>query len=272
MEVMNLLDEVVRLEWDMMGLFKYNKEFGNRMYLHIEHNAKNPYSASNHTAYLASYRDVFCTVEGMKNRVWVLGHEIGHANQTSPGLKWAGLTEVTNNILANYVRTSFGKGSRLMDKDTGITVYEEAINRIVKAGQPHCLKNASDEYYVKLVPFWQLKLYLTDVLGKEDFYRDLHEYYRVTPDLDTTVDTQGILQLDFVRQVCNLAQLDLLDFFEKWGFLRPVDIVMNDYGDKHFTVTETQIQALRKEIEAKEYPKAPENLYLITDENVNDYK
>ena len=208
----------------------------------------------------------------MKNRVWVLGHEIGHANQTRPGLKWAGLTEVTNNILANYVRTSFGKGSRLMDKDTGITVYEEAINRIVKAGQPHCLKNASDEYYVKLVPFWQLKLYLTDVLGKEDFYRDLHEYYRVTPDLDTTVDTQGILQLDFVRQVCNLAQLDLLDFFEKWGFLRPVDIVMNDYGDKHFTVTETQIQALRKEIEAKEYPKAPENLYLITDENVNDYK
>ena len=272
MEVMNLLDEVVRLEWDMMGLFKYNKEFGNRMYLHIEHNAKNPYSASNHTAYLASYRDVFCTVEGMKNRVWVLGHEIGHANQTRPGLKWAGLTEVTNNILANYVRTSLGKGSRLMDKDTGITVYEEAINRIVKAGQPHCLKNASDEYYVKLVPFWQLKLYLTDVLGKEDFYRDLHEYYRVTPDLDTTVDTQGILQLDFVRQVCNLAQLDLLDFFEKWGFLRPVDIVMNDYGDKHFTVTETQIQALRKEIEAKEYPKAPENLYLITDENVNDYK
>ena len=111
-----------------------------------------------------------------------------------------------------------------------------------------------------------------DVLGKEDFYRDLHEHYRVTPDLDTTVDTQGILQLDFVRQVCNLAKVDLLDFFEKWGFLRPVDIVMNDYGDKHFTVTDEQIQALKKEIEKKGYPKAPENLYLITDENVNDYK
>ena len=66
LDVMNLLDEVVRLEWDFMGLFKYNKEFGNRMYLHVEHNAKNPYSASNHTAYLPSYRDVFCTVEGMK--------------------------------------------------------------------------------------------------------------------------------------------------------------------------------------------------------------
>ena len=66
--------------------------------------------------------------------------------------------------------------------------------------------------------------------------------------------------------------MDLLDFFEKWGFLRPVDLVMNDYGDKHFTVTDEQIQALKKEIEAKGYTKAPENLYLITDENVNDYK
>ncbi len=272
LEVMELLDRVVYLEWDFMGLFKYHKEFGNRMYLHVEYNSQNPYSAANHTAYLPSYKGVFCTTAELQSRVWVLGHEIGHSNQTRPGMKWTGTTEVTNNILANHVRTSFGKGSRLMDKDTGVTVYEEAIAKIVKAEQPHCLNNASNEYYVKLVPFWQLKLYLMDILGKEDFYRDLYEHYRVTPDLDTTVDTQGILQLDFVRQVCNLAQVDLLDFFEKWGFLRPVDITVNDYGNKNFTVTEKQIADLKKEIEAKGYDKAPEDLYLITDENLDQYK
>ena len=273
LEVMDLMDEVVRLEWDFMGLFKYNKLFGNRMYLHVEYNSKNPYSAANHTAYLPSYKGVFCTTTELKSRVWVLGHEIGHSNQTRPGLKWTGTTEVTNNICANYVRGAFGKGSRLMDQDKpGMTVYEEAIQRIIEAEQPHCLDNASDEYYVKLVPFWQLKLYIMDVLGQEDFYRDLYEHYRTTPDLDTSVDTQGILQLDFVRQVCNGAKIDFLDFFEKWGFLRPVDKTFNDYGNKNFTVTQKQIDDLKAEIRAKGYNKAPENLYLITDENFESYK
>lgn len=271
-EVTELLDEVVRLEWDMMGLFKYGKEFNNRMYLHVEYNSKNPYSAAYHTAYLPSYKGIFCTTEELKSRVWVLGHEIGHSNQTRPGLKWTGTTEVTNNILANQVRTSFGKGSRLMDKNgQGETVYQEALRRIVDAEQPHCLDNASDEYYIKLVPFWQLKLYLTDVLGKDDFYKDLHEHYRVTKDLDYSIVTQGILQLDFVRQVCNQSQINFLDFFEKWGFLRPVDKVFSDYGNKNFTITEKQISDLKKEIEAKGYTLAPADLYLMTDENVSQY-
>nr|WP_302828966.1 M60 family metallopeptidase [uncultured Bacteroides sp.] len=272
LEVMSLIDDVVRLEWDFMGLFKYHKEFANRMYLHIEYNSKNPYSSANHTAYLTSYNNVFCSVDGVKGRVWVLGHEIGHSNQTRPGLKWTGTTEVTNNILANYVRSSFGKGSRLMDEDhPGETVYQEAIRRIKDAGKPHCLDNASDEYYVKLVPFWQLKLYIMDVCGDEDFYRDLFEHYRVTPDLNTTADTQGILQLDFVRQVCNLSQVDFTGFFEDWGFLTPVDKTFNDYGTKKFTITAKQISDLKKEIAAKNYPKAPDNLFEITDENYGSF-
>lgn len=272
LEVMALIDDVVRLEWDFMGLFKYHKEFANRMYLHIEYNSKNPYSAANHTAYLTSYNNVFCSVDGVKNRVWVLGHEIGHSNQTRPGLKWTGTTEVTNNILANYVRGAFGKGSRLMDQDQpGETVYQEAIRRIKNAAQPHCLENASDEYYVKLVPFWQLKLYIMDVCGDEDFYRDLYEYYRVTPDLNTTTTTQGILQLDFVRQVCHQSQIDFTNFFEDWGFLTPVDKTFNDYGTKKFTITQKQINDLKAEIAAKGYPKAPDNLFEITDGNYESY-
>ena len=125
---------------------------------------------------------------------------------------------------------------------------------------------------MKLVPFWQLKSYLMDVLGKDDFYRDLHEHYRITPDLDYSVNTQGILQLDFVRQVCVQAEVDLLDFFEKWGFLRPVDKVINDYGNKNFTITEKQIADLKAEIQAKGFEKAPADLHLLTDENVDQYR
>lgn len=271
-DVMELMDEVVRLEWDFMGLFKYDKIFANRMYLHIEYNSSNPYSAANHTAYLTGYNNVFCSVDGLMSRLWVLGHEIGHSNLTRPGLKWAGTTEVTNNIYANHVRSSMGMGSRLMDEDNpGETVYQEAIRRIKDAGQPHCLDNASDEYYVKLVPFWQLKLYLMDVCGDEDFYRDLHEHYRVTSDLDTSVDTEGMLQLDFVRQVCDFSHIDFTSFFEDWGFLTPVDKTFSDYGTKRFTITQAQVDELKKEIASKGYPEAPGNLFEITDDNYGSF-
>ena len=110
-----------------------------------------------------------------------------------------------------------------------------------------------------------------DVCGDEDFYRDLFEHYRVTPDLNTATDTQGILQLDFVRQVCNLSQVDFTGFFEDWGFLTPVDKTFNDYGTKKFTITAKQISDLKKEIAAKNYPKAPDNLFEITDENYGSF-
>ena len=104
------------------------------------------------------------------------------------------------------------------------------------------------------------------------FNRIVPNLYISNAGLDTSVDTQGILQLDFVRQVCNGAKIDFLDFFEKWGFLRPVDKTFNDYGNKNFTVTQKQIDDLKAEIRAKGYNKAPENLYLITDENFESYK
>lgn len=276
-EMVDLFDTVVEREWTLMGLFKYHNNpdkrlFANRMYLHIEHQAKNPYSATNHTAYLPSYAEVFCSPERMKARSWVLGHEIGHSNQTRPGLKWTGTTEVTNNIMSMDVSVYLSGESKLV---TG-GYYEEAIDYIVKGRHPHIMDKWEEDglaeehmYSCKLVPFWQLKLFM-DANGYTDFYPDLYEHYRVTPDLDTSVKTQGILQLDFVRQVCKLSGINLLEFFDDWGFLTAVDTEIYDYGTKRFTVSQEDIDALKAEIEALGYPEAPENLYEITDENRED--
>ena len=35
--------------------------------------------------------------------------------------------------------------------------------------------------------------------------------------------TDGDIQLDFVYNCCLSAKMNLLDFFEKWGFLTPVN-------------------------------------------------
>ncbi|WP_443913701.1 M60 family metallopeptidase [Phocaeicola plebeius] len=284
-EMVDLFDTVVEREWALMGLFKYHNNpdkrlFANRMYLHIEHQSKNPYSSTNHTAYVPSYAEVFCSPERMKARSWVLGHEIGHSNQTRPGLKWTGTTEVTNNIMSMDVSIYLSGESKLnsVQTSTGKTYYQEAIDYIVTGNNPHCMWNWKADgiteehmYTCKLVPFWQLKLFM-DANGYTDFYPDLYEHFRVTPNLDTTVKTQGILQLDFVRQACKYSKINLLQFFEDWGFLTPVDTEINDYGTKPFIVYQEDIDALKAEISALGYPAAPAELYNITDSNWEDEK
>ena len=47
-------------------------------------------------------------------RCWGPAHEVGHCNQTRPGLKWSGLTEVSNNIMSLFIQTSFGRPCKLL--------------------------------------------------------------------------------------------------------------------------------------------------------------
>lgn len=266
--VVDKYDRLVYLQQDFMGLVKYNKMFNNRMYFHIDYNGASPYASNNRTAYTPRYTEIFCNASRFEARLWGPAHEVGHCNQTRPGLKWAGTTEVTNNIHSMYIQQQFGEKSKLLVDGT----YAEAKAAIIDAGQPHCLDNASNEFMLKLVPFWQLKLYMVEALGKEDFYRDLYEHYRTTADLNTDGVTQGILQLDFVRQVCRISGLNMLDFFDKWGFLKPVDKVLNDYGNKQFTITQAQINALIKEIQEAGYDTPHPNVYDITEENIDQFR
>lgn len=261
-------DRLVYLEQDFMGLVKYGKMMNNRMYFHIDYNGASPYASDYRTAYTPGYAEVFCNVDRFEARIWGPAHEVGHCNQTRPGLKWAGTTEVTNNIFSMYVQQQFGQPSKLLVDGT----YAAAKAAIIDAGQPHCLNNGSSEFMLKLVPFWQLKLYLVDVLGQSDFYKDLFEHYRITPNLDTSVATDGALQLDFVRQACRVSGLNLLDFFSKWGFLTPVDRTFSDYGNKRICITQQQVDALTREIEAAGYALPPAGLHLITEDNLDQYK
>lgn len=61
---------------------------------------------------------------------WGIGHELGHINQITPGFKWSGLGETTNNIYSSWVEhkvgaaNAFGTGyHRLEDESSGIDSY-----------------------------------------------------------------------------------------------------------------------------------------------------
>ena len=262
-------DEMVYLEMEFMGLVKYNKLFKNRMYFHIHYGDTHMFASAYHTAYSAKTMENMCNLATFTTSCWGPAHEVGHVNQTRPGMRWQGMTEVTNNVHSLHVQTTFGNTSRLI-KDN---VYEKAFsgnNSIINSGKGH---NESTDFFEKLIPFWQLKLYMMDVLNKSDFYKDLYEHYRVTSTLSATGLTEGVYQLDFVRNTCKVANLDLTTFFETWGFLTPVSLTVGDYGDKPFIITQQQIDDLKNEIASKNYPKPKHsNIHLITDVNVTDYR
>lgn len=281
------LDRLVYLEEEFMGLVKYGKMFNNRMHFSIDYKAKSPNASDYRTVYNASdyYAEPFCKPENFPTRCWGPAHEVGHCNQTRPGLKWAGLTEVTNNIMSLFIQTSFGRPCKLLvdgctlkdEKDQTLgtynNIYQGATSLIVDGKRPHCLPGiANITRETQLVPFWQLKLYMIDVLEKTDFYHKLYEYFRTHESPSDKGENQGMNQLDFVRQVCDISGLNMLDFFEKWGFLYPVKTTLNDYGNKAFEITEEQIELLKEEINGKGYEMPHPNVHQITEINLDDYK
>lgn len=280
-KVIENTDNLVYDEQAFLGLVKHNCMFNNRMHLCIDYKAVSPNASDYRTVYSAKgYENLFTDPSAWTARFWGPAHEVGHCNQTRPGVKWPGLTEVTNNLTALYVEEKLGKECRALTKgwyQSGIDlIVKHNINENTEDDQPHCIEYSTNLYYKveeKLVPFWQLKLYFIDALGMKDFYHDLYQHYRQTPNPDTSSTTQGIIQLDFVRQVCAISGYDMTDFFKAWGFLSPTDQYVNNNGTKtKFTITQKQIDALVQEIKSAGYKQPHSDLYLIKDDNWNEFR
>ncbi|MFV0419047.1 MAG: M60 family metallopeptidase [Dysgonomonas sp.] len=268
LDLINKYDKLVYDEQDFMGLVKYNKMYKNRAYFLVVYSGY-MYAGGYHMGYeKGTQPEILDPAIFSTSAIWGPAHELGHVHQTRPGLRWLGMTEVTNNIHSQYIQTLWGNSSRLMTEDLGggINRYQLAKTNIIDAKIAH---NAEGDVFCKLVPFWQLKLYIHDALGNNDFYKDVYEAIRNSPN----PATDGECQLQFVKIACEKADLDLTAFFEAWGFLKAVDIEIDDYSKGQFTITQKQIDDLKAEIAAKKYPKPKhENIQYITDNNVGNYK
>ena len=64
-------------------------------------------------------------------------------------------------------RPLFGQPGRLLDEKDGKTVYDYGLEKVVAKKIPH--NSSQADVFERLVPFWQLKLYMIDVLKKENF-------------------------------------------------------------------------------------------------------
>ncbi len=267
-KLIGLYDDLVDMEQDFIGLYKYERENKTRMYFRANtHQDMYMFATAYRTEYAEGTLNTLANAESLKSSPWGPAHEVGHMNQTRPGLSWLGMTEVTTNIYSLYVQTKWGNQSRIEGENLGRynNRYEKAFTEIISDELAH---NAHNDVFCKLVPFWQLQLFLAEVKGQQDFYKDVHEVIRETENMPTA----GESQVEFVKICSDIAQMDLTDFFEKWGFLTPVNMNINDYGNGQFTVTQNMVDQAKAYIASKSYPKPDAAFQYITDSNVNIFK
>ena len=189
---------------------------------------------------------------------WAIAHELGHVNQTR-GFVWRGLMEVTNNLLAAYVQHMFNPTGfhRLENESNRFRYYRYLENNVAKGAT--WLPSVEGDVFATLVPLYQIMVYTRLAGVCPDAYPDFFEKLRTKG----APDGSGPQQVDYVRQLCHITQIDFVDFFKQVGLLKPIDQWVADYGGAQLTITQSMITSLEKEIAKKGYEKAPEGLIYI---------
>ena len=175
-----------------------------------------------------------------------------------PQITWGGLTEVSCNIFSMYTRGKMGNESRLKAQKS----YDKARKSIIESKPKKSYLQDSDVFN-RLVPFWQLHLYFSRN-GKPDFYADVMEKMRNYPD-EGRGDDSIRNQFQFIQICCEVGQLDLTEFFDKWGFFYVGEFEVKDYGTYRYKITQKMVDDCKSSIAKHGYEKPAADLTLIED-------
>ena len=260
-------DEIVDLEEEFQGHVKYNTGgHANRAWFTNRYSSfmwAGSYVMGFNVAN-SSVADIMCNATKLKNNVWGPAHELGHCNQIRKGLKWVGMTEVSNNFMSCYVITHYTGATALK---TGGKYFHAHRDIGCKQGTNHIMACGYDTPYLKLVPFWQLHLYYHDVLGM-DFFPDIHNTIRNYEDCETMSDQEAMLR--FCELVSSYTGEDLTKFFEYWKMLIPVNAWISDYGARNMVVEEERVNAARAKMALQAAPKR--DIRFINEDNKDLYR
>jgi hypothetical protein len=254
-------DTLLHHHYTLLGLVKYNKVPRNRILARVNFNYY-MFRDRDGVAYLGNKGTMRMVADPevviVGDPCWGFCHEVGHVLQLRPQLTWGGMTEVSCNIFSMYTVTGMGNRSRLKAQKN----YASARKKIIEA-RPKISFLACPNVFDRLVPFWQLHLYFARN-GRPDFYADVMEELRRRPDAGRGDDSIRN-QFEFVKICCDVAKLDLTDFFEQWGFFWVGDITVKDYRNYHYKITQEMVDDAKSYVAMKEYRKPDEDIALIED-------
>lgn len=265
-------DTLVCHEQEFEGLRKYNRWMKNRLYIHTTYKEM-LYATHYHLGFQETQLPYLITPDSLMGAYcWGPAHELGHALQVVPPMNWTAMMEVTNNIQSMEMQRLWGNPSRLHTESREANgygnIYEQAMNVAFVHKRPFTYLS---DWFDQLVPFWQLRLYMMDVCGKTDFYKDVYEASRRLNEQDNHL-TSGQLQLEFVYNSCVASGIDLRPFFDKWGWLQPTERLYDDYyGKDSILVASEDLQKLNARIDSLRLPAPAHAAEYITDQTLNLY-
>jgi hypothetical protein len=260
-ELIRNYDAMLHHHYTLMGLVKYNKVPKNHILARVNFNYY-MFRDNDGVAYLGNrstmrkVADPNVVITG--DPCWGFCHEVGHVLQMRPQMTWGGMAEVSNNIFSLYTVGKMGNPSRLKTQNN----YASARKNIIEA-KPRKSFLAAPNVFDRLVPFWQLHLYFSRN-GRPDFYADVMEQMRNRPHAGTGNDSIKN-QFEFVKICCDVARLDLTDFFERWGFFWVGELTVNDYHKYRFTITQQIVDETKSYIAKQQYPKPAVDITTIED-------
>lgn len=292
-ELIQLYDSIIGIQHQIMGLIKYDMVPKNHMFGRVIWKGFMHADGIGAAFHDDTMKDV-ANVERLRKNSWGVAHEFGHVNQVRPNMKWTGTTEVTNNIFSVWTQYIYNTDSpklereKLTDYDGSkiggrITAYMESA---FVHNQPWLTQAGNDrwdrerprdwggDHFVKLVPLWQLQLYFA-VAGEgnewsnPNFYADIYNK-AITLPLHEEKEA-SYYQLNFIKNACDAAQLDLTDFFEMSRMLYPIDLWVDDYTCSQMTITEDDIKDVKKYASKYSKPSTPV-LHYITANSTDVYK
>ncbi|AET94359.1 S-layer domain-containing protein (plasmid) [Burkholderia sp. YI23] len=158
-----------------------------------------------------------------KSEEWGVWHELGHMYQQWDWT-WPGVTETTVNIYSLHALQRLGTPMvspllRTVDAH-GAKSRLDLATRYLAQPSRNFLDDASfpvpsEALWIRLVMYEQLRRALGDA-----FYARLHKAYRLHPLTEDEGGDRNEVQT-FVLRACIAANLDLTEFFSRWGL--PVD-------------------------------------------------
>ena len=206
---------------------------------------------------------------------WGAFHEMGHLHQHP--INWKSTSESSNNLFSNFCKKKLADQESVSFVSRGAKIGDLADS--YADGKPWVMLGEAtyqaEDTELHLRMNWQLWNYYHLCGHNSHFFPDLFNYLRDSAHLLPSEygswyywylgieDNPGLAQLAYYEACCNVAQEDLTEFFDAWGFFRPVDIASYyQYGYVHYEVTDAMIAESKARIAAKNYPKAAPIQYL----------
>ncbi len=178
---------------------------------------------------------------------WGPGHEIGHQHQAVFNLN--GQTEVTNNFFANVAVWYMGMGTSRYNGGEG------SLESVLTAFNTEDNNLYSNNIWAITHLYYRLWLYYHLAGNNTQFWPRLFELCRQEPIINGGQISGETSLLRFYKHACNAAGEDLTEFFRAHGFFEVMDnVLIGDYSNGTYNVTQQQIDAAINDIKSKGYP------------------